>query len=140
MEDLAHIAEIYTRKKCHYQILFLYVIKQRGSIVVGILYLGKQIHNIVGLPEVVLYVVVLCLVAEFLKLILECAALLEEAMHFTCDVHTSLSLSFITLSIYALTTATSNTMAIDAIVATTAAMMSIVLILFGVKSCFDEVR
>lgn len=41
----------------------------------------------VGLPEVVLYVIVLCWDAQLNELVFECSALLKEAMHFAFYFH-----------------------------------------------------
>ena len=41
----------------------------------------------VGLPEVVLYVIVLCWDSKFEKLVLESSALLEKTMNFTFYFH-----------------------------------------------------
>jgi len=48
---------------------------------------GKQIYNMVGLAEVVLDVVVLGRDAQLDELVLECAALLKEAVYFTIYLH-----------------------------------------------------
>lgn len=58
----------------------------------------EKVYNVVCLPEIVLYVVVLCVIAKFLKLVLERARLLEQTMYFALNFHTqnnSESLSFI---------------------------------------------
>ena len=48
---------------------------------------GKQIHNIVGLPEVILYVITFCMITKFFKLIFKNTALFKKAMYFTVDFH-----------------------------------------------------
>mgnify|MGYP007027033049 CR=1 FL=1 len=63
------------------------LVKEWGLAIIGVLDFGKQVHNVVSLAKVVLDIVILCLVAEFLKLILKRATLLKEAMHLTCYLH-----------------------------------------------------
>jgi hypothetical protein len=41
----------------------------------------------VGLSEVVLDIIVLCRNAQLDELVLECSALLKEAMNLSCDFH-----------------------------------------------------
>lgn len=66
------------------------IVKERRQTIVGILDMLKEVYNVVGLPEVILNVVILRRDSEFDKLILECATLLEKAMHFTCYLHSYL--------------------------------------------------
>lgn len=54
---------------------------------VGGFNLTEQIHNMVGLTEVVLNVVVLCGDAKFDELVLECARLLKKTVYFAFDFH-----------------------------------------------------
>ena len=50
-------------------------------------YLGKEVYLVVGLPEVVLYVVVLGWYAQLDELLLESARLLKEAVYSSVDFH-----------------------------------------------------
>ena len=63
-------------------------------------YLGKEVYLVVGLPEVVLYVVVLGWYAQFDELLLESARLLEEAVYSSVDFHNSLLLLFRCIILY----------------------------------------
>ena len=54
---------------------------------VGFLNLREEVDYMVGLAEVVLYVVVLGWYAQFLELPLESSALLKEAMYLTFYLH-----------------------------------------------------
>lgn len=67
------------------------IVKERRLAIVGVLDLGKQVYLVVGLPEIILNIYIYCLVTEFLKLILECAALFKETPYFACYLHINLS-------------------------------------------------
>lgn len=54
---------------------------------VGFFNLGEEVGNMVGLAEVVLYVVVLGGYAQLAELVLERPALLKEAMHLSFYLH-----------------------------------------------------
>lgn len=56
---------------------------------VGFFNLCEEVDNVVGLAEVVLYVVILGGYAQFLELSLEGSALLKEAMHLSFYLHIS---------------------------------------------------
>ena len=56
---------------------------------VGFLNLREEVDNVVGLAEVVLYVVVLGRYAQFNELLIESSALLKEAMHSSFNLHNS---------------------------------------------------
>lgn len=79
-----------TREERHYQILATYVVEDGGLAIVGRLNLPEEVNNMVGLPEVVLDIVILCRDAQLDKFILESAALLKEAMHLASYLHTIL--------------------------------------------------
>ena len=55
--------------------------------------LGKQVYQVICFAVIILNVVVVCLISKFAELILECAALLEKAMDFAVNFHSSFSLS-----------------------------------------------
>lgn len=54
---------------------------------ISVVYLGEQVNYMVSLSEVVLNIVILCFVSELLELVLECSALLKEAVNLSFDVH-----------------------------------------------------
>ena len=84
-----HRAEFDTREESQYQVILTYIIKQRGLAIVCVLYRLKQVCDVVGFSEVVLYVVVLGRESQFDELVLKCARLLEEAMDFAFYFHNS---------------------------------------------------
>lgn len=53
------------------------MVKDRGPTFVGLIYLMKQINDVVGLAVVVLYVIILGRDAEFYELLFESAGLLK---------------------------------------------------------------
>lgn len=59
-----------------------YGIKDRRTFCISLLYLVKQIHLVVSLPEVILYVIILRRYTQLDKFVLECPGLLEEAVYF----------------------------------------------------------
>ena len=75
---LAWRTEVDAREKGHYQVVLADGVEQTFPPVCPF-YLGKEVYLVVGLPEVVLYVVVLGWYAQFDELLLESARLLEEA-------------------------------------------------------------
>lgn len=88
-EHLTHTREVNARKERHYQIPPPNLVKERGLTIVGILYCLEQVYNVVSFPEVVLYIIILGRDAQFDKLVLECAALLKEAMYLTSYFHSN---------------------------------------------------
>ena len=62
-------------------------VKETRLAVVCILYCLEQIHNMVGLTEVILDVIVLCRNAQLDELVLECSGLLKEAMNLSFYFH-----------------------------------------------------
>ena len=54
---------------------------------VSILYVFKEVYNVVGFSEIILDVVIFGRDADLYKFVLERAGLLEEAMYFAVDFH-----------------------------------------------------
>ena len=54
---------------------------------ISIFNFSKEVYYVVGLPEVVLYVIILGMDSKFDEFILECPGLLKETMNFTLDFH-----------------------------------------------------
>lgn len=54
---------------------------------VGFFNFRKQIYNVVGLPKIILYVIILGRDAQFYKFVFKSTALLEKAVDLTFDFH-----------------------------------------------------
>ena len=62
-------------------------IKQARLSIIRIFYLFEEVNHMVGLPEIVLYVIIFSRDSEFYKLVFECSRLLEETMNFALYLH-----------------------------------------------------
>ena len=84
------LTEIHAREKRQSDVVITDGVDDACIAVVCVLYLCKQVNDVVSLAEIVLHVVVQRLETEFDELVLERPALFEIAMNFSFYVHTFL--------------------------------------------------
>ena len=82
-QHLAHTWEICARKECENQVILADWVEQTRPSVVGIFNGFEEVVGVVGLAEVILYVIIFGRNPQLDELSLEGSALLKEAMYFS---------------------------------------------------------
>lgn len=82
-----HFLKVDAGEERHYKVVFADAVKHRWLAVILLLQLNENVNYIVRLPEVVLNIVVIRLVAQLAELLLEGAALLKKKMYFPLYRH-----------------------------------------------------